>query len=241
MDTIHKRIFENIKNQWQLLISEVDTNNQRITDYARMLVDLLHLYDPALFTSTQNQSIQRWMRSTYTFLFEEGFITKRFSNSNWHIYRLWVMTKIAIILKNDSFITFLRSAFHEYMRVSLAVFPTNHANYGALIDFVHRDSLSYHVYALFGIVQTVRLLEPELRLVRSDNTYRVLWPRDDSLKRAVTPAVRFLMPYLRGEKIHNEYVNSNIAADKSRSEFGKPYNTRNANYVYALLVEYQYV
>ena len=154
---------------------------------------------------------------------------------------MWVMAKIAIILKNDSFISFLRSAFQEYMKVSLAVFPTNHANYGALIDFVHRDSLSYHVFALFAIVQTVQLLEPEMRLVRSDNTFKVLWSRDDSLKKAVMPAVRFLMPYLRGEKIQIEYVNSNIATDKNRSEFGKPYNTRNANYLYALLVQFQYV
>lgn len=241
MDTIHKRVFENITSQWLLMVSETGTENPRITDYARILVELLDLYDAARFSATQNQTIQRWLRSMYTFLFEEGFITKRFSNSNWHIYRLWVMAKIAVVLKNEAFISFLRSAFHEYMKVSLEVFPSNHADYGALIDFVHRDSLSYHVYTLFGIVQTVRLLEPQMRLVQSDNTFRVLWSRDDSLKRAVTPAVRFLMPYLRGQKIHTEFVNSRVAADRSRSEFGKPYNTRNATYVYRILVEDQYV
>jgi hypothetical protein len=239
IQNIYIDTFSSISDQLLILI-QINTNNQRITDYARQLVDLLDLYDPSKFSNSENLTIQQWMRSMYTFLFNEGFIIKRFSNTNWHIYRLWVMSKIAVILKNSNYIQFLRNSLVEYIQLSLGVFPSDHVNYGALIDFIHRDSISYQVYTLFGIIQTIHVLEKDSKRINSDNTFTLLWDKDPSLRELAMPGIRFLMPYLNGSKVHVEYINSKISSDKTRSDYGKAYNTRNANYLYRILVEYNY-
>lgn len=234
MENIHAQILKSISDQFLILVRTIKTDNIRITDYARQLVEILDLYQPNSFSSQDNQLIQRWLLSFYNFLYQEGFVIKRFSNSNWHIYRLWVMTKISIIRKNTLAISFLRSKFHEYIDICLN-------DTGELIDFLHRDAISYQVYTLFAIIQTVELLEKDCKIALPDNTFKTLWSFDPSLRIRILSAVKFVIPYLNNEKTHVEFINSQIPSDKNNKAFGKSFDPKTANYLYRLLIKFNYI
>ena len=228
-----------IKSQWLDFIKNSSIiNNVRITDYAKDVAVFLDTYDPSLFNSTENRDIQLWMRNFYNFLYKESFVVKRLVNSNWHAHRLWIMSKLAIILKNPDIITILRAELKNYIQISILDNNTASSDYGILIDTVHRDSIAYHVYTLFAILNTIVILEKDLNnILIQNNTVqkRVLWSPDTSLRKIIQPAIIFLQPYLNNTKTHIEYVNSQIATDKNRSEFGKPYNVQNGLYLYRFM------
>jgi len=232
-------IEKTIKSQWLDFIKNSSIiNNVRITDYAKDVAVFLDTYDPSLFNSTENRDIQLWMRNFYNFLYKESFVVKRLVNSNWHAHRLWIMSKLAIILKNPDIITILRAELKNYIQISILDNNTASSDYGILIDTVHRDSIAYHVYTLFAILNTIVILEKDLNnILIQNNTVqkRVLWSPDTSLRKIIQPAIIFLQPYLNNTKTHIEYVNSQIATDKNRSEFGKPYNVQNGLYLYRFM------
>lgn len=232
-----------IRQQWLQMIANVSPENQRITDYAVALVDMLREYRPQFYTSTENTNIQAWMRRVYTFLYEESFVVRRFANSNWHAYRLWVMSHIATILRITADIPILRRELISYIQVSLAPFPVGHVNYGGLIDFVHRDSISYQVYAMFGILNAITTLETEFnQLITTQlNTHQELWRTDTSLRQHIQPAIRFVLPYLRGTTTYVEFVKSQVSSDSLRSDFNKPYNPRTGTYLYTFMMNNNFV
>lgn len=231
-----------IRQQWLNMIT-ISPENQRITDYAVQLVDMLREYRPQFYSSTENTNIQAWMRRVYNFLHQESFVVKRFTNSNWHGYRLWVMSHIAIILRLTTNITFLRRELITYIQVSLAQFPIGHVNYGALIDFVHRDSISYQVYTMFAILNAITTLETEFNQLTTGqtNTHTELWRTDTSLRQHIQPAIRYVLPYLRGTKIHMEFVKSQVSSDSSRSDFNKPFDPRTGTYLYTFMMNNNFV
>lgn len=230
-----------IANTWLNIITTMPTNNNRITDYAKPLIDLLRQYDPSNYSTTNNQKIQLWQRQMYNFLFNECFITKRFSDSNWHVYRLWVMSEISFIIKNSNNIIFLRKSLIDYIQLSLSAFSINDVNYGGLIDFKHRDSISYQVYTLFAILQTIVTLEKKLALTQRNNTHNISCNKDITLRLYIQPAIDFVMPYLKGIKTYTEFINSNITSDKNRSDYGKLFNPESGNYLYVFMVNNDFI
>jgi hypothetical protein len=234
-------IHRGISNQWLEIIKTMPTNNNRITDYVRPLVNLLKLYDPSKYSTTQNQSIQTWMRQMYNFLSDESFVTKRFTNTNWHACRLWVMSEIAIILKNSQYISILRTELVKYIDISLREYARNDPNYGALIDFKHRDSIAYQVYTLNAILNVIVNLEKDFKNTTSANNFTILWRSDSSLRGHIKPAIDFVIPYLNGDKIHLEYINSQVQSDRRSNDFGKPFIPRNGTYLYTFMVQNDFI
>jgi hypothetical protein len=236
-----KQIDDYVSTQWLNIIKDVPANNNRITDYARPLVDLLILYNPANYSSENNRNIQTYIRQIYTFLHNESFVVRRFSNSNWQAYRLWVMSQINLIVRNRDNTLFLRQSLINYIQESLRVFPQNNPDYGALIDFVHRDSISYQVYTLFGILNTIVILEKDLKITQRNNTVSVLWNADTTLRTYIQPAIDFVLPYLYGTKTYLEYVDSQVSSDKTRSDFGRPFNPQSGNYLYVFMIQNNFI
>ena len=243
----YNQLMDNIQNAtketWLRRIVQGQWNDIRITDYAKQVVDLLDVYDPSMFDQEQNRNIQNWMRDLYNFLYTECFVAQRFSNSNWHAHRLWVMSRVAVILKNADMILILRMELKRYIQASILEYNLSASDYGILIDCKHRDSIEYHVYTLFAILNTIVLLERDL--VEGVRTFRkiekrVRWPEDRSLRNIVQPAIQFLLPYLNNQKTHLEFVDSNISADKTRPEHGKAYDVRNAHYLCRFMLEHNF-
>jgi len=239
--TIRNQHNSSVRVQWLNMIQTVSHDDPRITDYAQPLVDLLRIYRPALFSSEENRQVQAWMRQVYTFLHNESFLTPRFPDSNWQAYRLWVMSEICLITRNVDNIRFLRGKLFEYIILSLRPFPTTHIDYGGLIDFEFRDSMSYQVYTLFGILNAIVALEKELRITTSSNVIQHVWGPDPTLRRSIQPAIRFTLQFLNGGRTHIEFVDSKIAADRSRADYGKPYVRTQGTYLYRYMIENNFI
>lgn len=211
-----------IRNSWNQLI-QAEMTNPRITDYAKPLSDLLEVYDPTLFTTTQNRAIQQWMIRARNFLFAQSFGNQALHpTSNWQFYRLWILSKITVILKQQDMIQRLRLEFVEALKKSIS--PVD----GSLEDFRTRDSVEYHAYCLYAIIQVTRILSPAFRSIDG----QFLWQDvTTQLWEASIPAVRFMMGYAQNKKTHIEFVNSNQSSDRLRPEFNKPFLPSKCDYV----------
>lgn len=211
-----------IKARW-LLIIRTELSNTRITDYAKSLNTLLEWYDPTIFSSTENRSVQQWIVRARDFLHRQSFGTEAlYPTSNWQFYRIWTMASMSVILKQPDAIASLRSEFIAALRRSISLAD------GSLEDFRHRDSVEYHVYALYAIINTVRVIGPSLST--TDGTE--LWPDcRGELWGIVRPAVLFMLRHARGQVVHLEFVRSAIPADKTRPEYNRPFVTSKCGYV----------
>lgn len=225
MDTQRRTIETTIRNVW-LQIIQSELTNVRITDYAKPMSDLLSYYTPSLFSTTQNRMIQQWMIRARDFLFAQSFGSQALHpTSNWQFYRLWVMSQITVILKQPTMIQRLRTECIQALQRSIS--PTD----GSLEDFRHRDSVEYHVYTLYAILQTIQILTPAYRL--TDGTR--VWDVDTTMWTMVMPAIEFMMQYAQGEKTHLEFVNSRQASDRLRAEYNKPFVPSKCDYVLRVL------
>lgn len=232
-----------VKTTWLRRATQEQWNDIRITDYAKQVVDLLDVYDPAIFTQQQNRDIQNWMRGLYNFLYTESFVAQRFADSNWHAHRLWVMSRLALILKNPDMILILRMELKKYIVSSIVEYDVTAPDYGILIDCRRRDSIEYHVYTLFAILNAIVLLEGDLMesiVMFKKIEKRTRWIADGSLRNIIQPAIQFLIPYLNNQKTHVEFINSIIPADKNRPEFGQNYDIRNAQYLCRYMIEHNF-
>lgn len=211
-----------IRSRW-LQIVRTELTDRRITDYAKSLNDVLAWYDPAVFTSAENRVVQQWMVRSRDFLYEQSFGSSAlFPTSNWQFYRIWVMSSMTVILKQPDMIRLLRAEFVSALRRSIS--PDD----GSLEDFRHRDSVEYHVYALYAIIRTIRVLGPSYRTTDGSEQWSDMTAE---LWATVRPAVSFMLRFARGQAVHMEFVRSRVASDRTRPEFNRPFVASKCLYV----------
>lgn len=243
MDEQVGKIRSCIKDVFLTTMATIRPTNIRITDYVKPMIELLDMYDPTLFTTDENRDIQNWVRDWYRFLYTESFIIRRFIDSNWHAHRLWLMSKIAMILKNPDIILILRLELKKYIQSAIIEYDTSKTDYGKLIDAQARDSIAYHVYTLFAILNTIVLLERSfvditVGYARIDQVNR--WQRDPSLRSMIQPAIQYLSPYLMNQKPHREFVDSTIPSDRDRPDYNKPFSIKSAGYLCSFMVRHEF-
>jgi len=211
-----------IKARW-LQIIRTELTETRITDYAKSLNDMLAWYDPAIFTSAENRAVQQWMVRSRDFLHAQSFGPNAlYPTTNWQFYRIWVMSTMTVILKQPDMIQSLRTEFVSALRGSIS------ADDGSLEDFRYRDSVEYHVYALYAIIKTIRVLGSSYRT--TDGVEQ--WPdMTAELWTIVRPAVSFMLRYARGQAVHIEFVKSGLSSDKTRPECNKAFVASKCLYV----------
>lgn len=220
-----------IRTIWLACVSKLPTNDPRITDYAKPLVELIDLYNPSMFSRAENQSIQQFLRTILHFLWNESFVQPRHADSNWQAYRLWVMARIGVVLKQADVIMRVRDGLRQYVARNTV------ARTGALKDFEWRDSLTYQVYTMYAIVQTIKTLEPPQFNANASKArdgrlaVGIWWRGDSSLQSLTHPHFRFLRPYLDGVMVHREFLNSQIKSDLTRPDAGLLFNPRSAEYL----------
>lgn len=214
---------QHIRDTWLRAVNTVNTDNPRITDYAKPLVFLLENYDASIFSATENARIQQHLRNICTFLQAESFQTRRFADSNWQAYRLWVLASIAVVLRRSDVMEQVHRGFRQYVQ------DTTIRSSGAVLDFVTRDSVTYHVYTLFAMVKVVQTLEvPRFQPAAPLSKW---WSGDDTLRTLLVPHIRFLLPYLDRTKTHREFVNSTILSDRQRTDSGRLFDPSHADYL----------
>jgi hypothetical protein len=212
-----------IKRVWRSIITWTPSN--RITDYAKPLAGCLDQYTPSLFTSIENQQIQQWMRRLYVQLAADSFERRLHADSNWQAYRLWIMGKLAYILKSETFITTVRQAISTYLS------RTMRAD-GSFNDFHTRDSIAYQAYTMYAVVKCYQVIsQPLWRRNGSVYTKIVTAIPETTWWPMLRPSFVFLYPYCVGQKSHIEYVRSIIAADQQKSTYGKAFTMTSVTYL----------
>jgi hypothetical protein len=82
---------------------------------------------------------------------------------------------------------------------------------GRSTDLDRRDAMHYHASALRDALEVASILHADNR-----DLFRLEGPKGQSLEKSL----RYMLPYVRGEKIHPEWVNTTIALDRRRWEAG---------------------
>jgi hypothetical protein len=127
--------------------------------------------------------------------------------SNWNSDRLKIVGLIGYALRNTRFIRFAEDGYREQIAANLR--PD-----GTSFDFHQRDALVYHVAAL------VPLLELAIAADKHGiDLYSYQAPSGASLERSI----RFLLPYVRGERVHLEFVRTTVQFDRQRAAAGDPF------------------
>jgi hypothetical protein len=76
--------------------------------------------------------------------------------------------------------------------------------------FGERDALHYHIYTLEPLIT----LATVLKRATGKDFYHYSSPSGAS----VSKSIAFLIPFVNGEKLHPEFVNSKVAFDKKRAD-----------------------
>lgn len=127
--------------------------------------------------------------------------------NNWNSHRLKEVGEIGYTLNNKELINWTIENLKKHIEVNLNADGTS-------LDFKERDAMHYHIYDL----------EPMLRLAiliyRANGTdfYSYQSKTGSSIKKSVN----WLIPYIKGEKQHEEYVNTTVTFDRDRAKNNEP-------------------
>lgn len=126
---------------------------------------------------------------------------------NRHSKRLKLILVLGLALEDRELQVFALDKAREVLQKSL--FPDGRSH-----DLERRDAMHYHVSCVDGLLELsliARIAEIDL--------YREKTPGGGSIKKSVD----YTLPYVRGEKIHPEWTNSQVALDHRRGASGDPY------------------
>lgn len=126
--------------------------------------------------------------------------------NNWASHRILILGSLAHIIEDPGLILYAQERYYSHIENSLRAS-------GESFDFETRDSLSYHCYGL----------EPLLKFAIYEKLYddkdiTTFVSKNGSSLRA---SVEFVLPYMRGQRQHFEFTNSQVAFDKKRSDNGE--------------------
>ena len=168
--------------------------------------DLFFAYDLIKddLLADQKKTINNWLEHIADAEIKTGQLkSKKTSFNNWNSHRLKVIGLIAYILNIDQYKTYIAKELPGQIEKNLL--PD-----GSGIDFLERDALHYHIYTLEPLVSLATVLNK----ATGKDFYHYLSPSGAS----VSKSIDFLIPFVTGEKLHPEFVNSKVAFDKKRAD-----------------------
>jgi len=127
--------------------------------------------------------------------------------NNWNAHRLKIVGEIGYALNNNDFISWTIDRFKRHIEVNLN-------EDGTSLDFKERDAMHYHIYDLEPMLRLALLI----RRAGGENFYIYQTPKGSSIKKSVD----WLIPYIKGEKQHEEYVNTTVKFDRNRAKNNEP-------------------
>ena len=146
------------------------------------------------------------------------------AETNWQSHRVKLATMAAFQTGDPALIKRATDAYDRQIAANI------HAD-GSVFDFHERDALHYVTYDL----------DPLMMAALSAKAHGQDWfSRKNPAGAALPTALDWLAPYAKGEKVHQEFVNSKIKFDAERAASGQkayqphPWDTANAVQTYAL-------
>lgn len=122
--------------------------------------------------------------------------------NNWNAHRLKIVGEIGYALNNQNFINWTTERLKKHIEVNLNADGTS-------LDFKERDAMHYHIYDLEPMLKLALII----KRAGGENFYTYQSPKGSSIKKSVD----WLIPYIEGEKQHEEYVNTTVKFDRDRA------------------------
>ncbi|WP_316832363.1 alginate lyase family protein [Pedobacter aquatilis] len=123
--------------------------------------------------------------------------------NNWNAHRLKIVGEIGYALNNLEFINWTIERLKKHIEVNLN-------EDGTSFDFKERDAMHYHIYDLEPMLRLALLI----KRAGGENFYTYQSPKGSSIKKSVD----WLIPYIKGEKQHEEYINTTVKFDRDRAK-----------------------
>ena len=155
-----------------------------------------------LFSVEEKQNVESWLSS----MARKELENRSVPNNNWQAKRLKIIGTIGCIIQDEELKEYALTGLKKY--ISTAYFPDGTSN-----DLKLRDALHYH---LGGIKP---MLDIFINLSKFDPRFD-LYEYTDSLGTSIKKAVEYTIPYISGEKIRKEWVNTKVELDKKRAAAG---------------------
>jgi hypothetical protein len=168
--------------------------------------DLLFAYDLLKnnLPETADNTINNWFQQMAEEEIKTGLSkTKKTSFNNWNSHRLKVVGLVAYVLNNEKYKNYIAEELPAQIEKNLLPDGTG-------IDFRERDALHYHIYTLEPLIS--------LATVWKRATGKDFYHYSSPSSASVSKSIEFLIPFVKGEKLHPEFVNSNVAFDKKRAD-----------------------
>lgn len=127
--------------------------------------------------------------------------------NNWNAYRLKEVGEIGYVLNNQEFIKWTIENLKSHININL--FPD-----GTSLDFKERDAMHYHIYDLEPMLKLAIMIDR----AKGPDFYTYQSPKRSSIKKSV----EWLIPYINGEKQHEEYVHTTVKFDRDRAKNNEP-------------------
>lgn len=177
-----------------------DTNLEKAVEAYDLIKGQLSKQDKALITG--------WLKRTA----EAEINSKRMKPgrataiNNWNAHRLKIVGFIGYAINNQELISWTIENLKKHIEINLYADGTS-------IDFKERDAMHYHIYDL----------EPMLKLAivinraKGEDFYHYQSAKGSSIQKSV----EWLIPFVKGEKQHEEYVNTKVKFDRDRAKNGE--------------------
>jgi len=123
--------------------------------------------------------------------------------NNWNAHRLKEVGEIGYVLNNQEFIKWTIENLKSHININL--FPD-----GTSLDFKERDAMHYHIYDLEPMLKLAIMIDR----AKGPDFYTYQSPKGSSIKKSV----EWLIPYINGEKQHEEYVHTTVKFDRDRAK-----------------------
>lgn len=125
-------------------------------------------------------------------------------SNNWNSYRIRFIVFSAFVTNDKNLIALSRKLYFQQI-------SKNIDSDGITIDFKERDALHYVVFDLIPLVDSAILAK-----LNNEDWYTKESVSGSSLKKAI----EWLIPYITGNKSHEEFKNTTVEFDKLRARYG---------------------
>lgn len=127
--------------------------------------------------------------------------------NNWNAHRLKVVGEIGYALKDQHLIDWTIENLKSHIDINLYADGTS-------LDFKERDAMHYHIYDLEPMLKLAIMIDR----AKGQNLYTYASTKGSSIKKSV----EWMIPYIKGEKLHEEYANTTVKFDRDRAKNNEP-------------------
>ncbi len=158
------------------------------------------------FEAEERERIDAWLRDIAERHLAAARRLERATNNRF-AKSLRIVATAALALDEDSWRDACIAAVHALVKRGLYPDGSSH-------DFRTRDTLTYHTTTLRPMMDIALLTRD-----RGESLYEWVAPNGASIKKSVD----FVVPYARREKVHAEWVNTQVDIDRRRAAAGIPH------------------